>query len=84
MESFDKEGNGLFKLHVHVDERGFVWINLDGGDNPSIPWQRDFDGADTQPRLKEFIMDEYFFDHAWDMTGEYNWKTLVDNYNEVL
>ena len=26
--------------------------------------------------------DEYEFDHEWEMTGEYNWKILADNYNE--
>lgn len=84
MDSFDKGGNGLFKIHVHVDERGFVWVNLDGGaSEPSVPWKRDFAGADTQPRLGSFNMDDYSFDHAWNMAGDYNWKTLVDNYNEV-
>ncbi|RSL70869.1 hypothetical protein CEP53_001755 [Fusarium sp. AF-6] len=82
METFDKDANGLFKVHVHIDKRGFVWVNLDGGDKPSVPWKSDFDGADTQPRLGIFNMDDYTFDHAWDMHGDYNWKTLVDNYNE--
>lgn len=83
METFDKDANGLFKVHVHIDKRGFVWVNLDGGDKPSVPWKSDFDGADTQPRLGIFNMNDYTFDHAWDMHGDYNWKTLVDNYNEV-
>jgi hypothetical protein len=83
MNSFDKDSNGLFKVHVHIDVRGFVWVNLEAGDKPSIPWGTDFNGADKQPRLGEFNMDNYYFDHAWDMTGNYNWKTLVDNYNEV-
>lgn len=83
MQNFNQEGNGLFKLHVYVDTRGFVWANLDGEDKPSVSWQSDFHGADAQPRLGMFNMDEYTFDHTWDMDGDYNWKTLVDNYNEV-
>ncbi|KAM0554746.1 hypothetical protein ACHAPJ_006818 [Fusarium lateritium] len=82
VETFRKEENGLFKVHVHIDSRGFVWVNLDGGETPSVPWKADFEGADKQPRLGSFNMDEYTFDHAWDMHGDYNWKTLVDNYNE--
>ncbi|CAH0041630.1 unnamed protein product [Clonostachys rhizophaga] len=82
MPDFDKEGNSLFKIHVHVDSRGFVWVNLDAEDKPSVPWAQDFDGTDRQPRLDIFNMDDFKFDHAWDMKGDYNWKTLIDNYNE--
>ncbi|PCD43236.1 hypothetical protein AU210_002337 [Fusarium oxysporum f. sp. radicis-cucumerinum] len=81
MDTFDTDSNGLFKVHVYVDHRGFVWINLDGNETP-VPWEADFKGADKQPRLDNFDMDDYSFDHAWDMNGNYNWKTLVDNYNE--
>ncbi|KAH7007301.1 Rieske [2Fe-2S] iron-sulfur domain-containing protein [Ilyonectria destructans] len=82
MPSFDKESNALFKVHTHVDARGFVWVNLEAADKPSIPWGVDFEGSDKQQRLGQFNMDEFSFDHAWDMAGDYNWKTLVDNYNE--
>ncbi|KAL4963418.1 aromatic ring-hydroxylating oxygenase subunit alpha [Aspergillus stella-maris] len=80
--NFDKEQNGLFPVHVHLDQRGFVWVNLDGDESPSVPWTEDFLGADTQERLGDFNMDDYGFDHTWSMHGDYNWKTLVDNYNE--
>ena len=80
---FEKQKNGLYSIHVHVDERGFVWVNLDASEVPATPWNDDFLGADTQERLKDFNMAEYTFDHAWSMPGDYNWKTLVDNYNEV-
>ena len=79
---FEKDENGLFAVHVHVDQRGFVWVNLDASESP-IPWNEDFLGADTEQRLQDFNMDEYAFDHTWSMPGEYNWKALIDNYNEV-
>ncbi|OQE26670.1 hypothetical protein PENSTE_c005G05749 [Penicillium steckii] len=82
VSGFDKEQNGLFPLHVHVDQRGLVWVNLDANEIPITPWNEDFLGADTQKRLMDFDMTEYAFDHTWDMQGDYNWKTLVDNYNE--
>ncbi|KAJ3547160.1 hypothetical protein NM208_g1659 [Fusarium decemcellulare] len=82
MPDFDKEGNGLFKLHTHIDLRGFVWVNLDAKEKPSVPWNDDFLGSDSQSRLVDFNMVDYQFDHAWTMNGDYNWKTLVDNYNE--
>ncbi|KAL2828350.1 Rieske [2Fe-2S] iron-sulfur domain-containing protein [Aspergillus pseudoustus] len=79
---FDKEKNGLFPIHIHVDKRGFIWVNLEAGERPSVPWSADFLGADEQERLDDFKMNEYSFDHAWTMNGEFNWKTLLDNYNE--
>lgn len=28
-------------------------------------------------------MDDFTFDHAWELEGDYNWKAMADNYNEV-
>lgn len=70
-------------MHVHIDKLGFVWVNLDSKSEPEVRWEEDFAGVDEQPRLQAFKMDEYYFDHQWEMDGDYNWKTLADNYNEV-
>lgn len=81
---FKKEENGLYPVHVHIDELGFVWINLDAKQPvPTVPWEQDFATVDAQPRLAKFNMEDYQFDHEWQMTGDYNWKVLADNYNEV-
>ncbi|KAF5674677.1 cytochrome p450 oxidoreductase [Fusarium heterosporum] len=80
--SFDKTANDLFTIHVHVDKLGFVWINMESNSTPSVTWSDDFASVDTQPRLERFNMENYHFDHQWEMTGDYNWKTLADNYNE--
>ncbi|MCF7632423.1 Rieske 2Fe-2S domain-containing protein [Oscillospiraceae bacterium SCCA1] len=82
LQGFDKSQNGLFPIHVRVDNNGFIWVNLDGKQKPEIPWEEDFDGIDTQPRYTQFNFDEYEFDHFWEMDGAYNWKILADNYNE--
>ena len=81
---FDKEQNGLLPIHVHVDVLGFVWVNLDASATPSISWQDQLQNVDTQQRFASFDFSEYRFDHTWGMQGEYNWKTLADNYNECL
>ncbi len=83
VEGLDKTKNGLFPIHVHIDARGFVWVNLESSETPSVSWESRFAGSDTRDRLAEFNMDEYVFDHAWSMEGKYNWKACVDNYNEV-
>lgn len=79
---FDKAQHSLFPIHVHVDGMGFIYVNLEAGE-ASVPWSADFEGLDTQPRLVAYdLMRDYQFDHTWDMDGDYNWKTLADNYNE--
>ncbi|CAG8885667.1 unnamed protein product [Penicillium egyptiacum] len=78
---FKKEDQSLFPVHIHVDALGFIWVNLDSSQTP-IPWEEDFKGVDTQERFGQFDFGRYKFDHTWHMDGNYNWKTLADNYNE--
>ncbi|KAK5094845.1 hypothetical protein LTS08_008463 [Lithohypha guttulata] len=82
VENFDKSKNGLWPVHVHVDAHGFIWVNLDSATTASSTWEDDFNSVDQNPRHKEFDFDDYVFDHSWGMNGDYNWKTLADNYNE--
>lgn len=82
LEGFDRSQNSLFPIHVHIDDKGFVWINLDGGKTPEVAWSDDFGGVDMQERFNNYNWDDYTFDHSWEMEGEYNWKILADNYNE--
>lgn len=83
MPSFNKDENSLYKVHVHTDKLGFVWVNLEASETPTIAWNDDFLSVDEQPRFSKLNMDNYHYDHSWDMIGEYNWKTLADNYNEA-
>jgi len=83
VEDFSKDDYALFRVHSKVDKQGFVWINLDSGDEPSVKWEDKFLSVDEQPRLNAFDMKKFHFDHSWSMKGDYNWKTLIDNYNEV-
>ncbi|KAJ5585577.1 uncharacterized protein N7459_005377 [Penicillium hispanicum] len=78
---FQKENQSLLSLHVHIDTIGFVWVNLDSSTSP-VPWEEDFAGVDTQDRFQDFDFNQYRFDHTWHMNGDFNWKTLADNYNE--
>lgn len=82
LPGFDKTQNSLFPIHVHVDVNGFIWINLDAKPKPEVEWQEDFEGVDTQERLKQFKFDEYDYDHTWEIAANYNWKIAADNYNE--
>jgi phenylpropionate dioxygenase-like ring-hydroxylating dioxygenase large terminal subunit len=79
---FQKENHGLFPIHIHIDALGFIWVNLDASPTPEVAWDDDFHGVDTQERFRNFDFSQYKFDHTWEMQGDYNWKTLADNYNE--
>ncbi|ETS85618.1 hypothetical protein PFICI_03643 [Pestalotiopsis fici W106-1] len=79
---FDKTQHALLPVNVHIDAKGFIWVNLQAG-KPDVAWEDDFEGVDIQPRLTHFdLMRDYRYDHSWSMEGDYNWKTLADNYNE--
>ncbi|KPM36567.1 hypothetical protein AK830_g9985 [Neonectria ditissima] len=82
LPTFDKASNSLFQIHVHVDHLGFIWVNLDSEPEPAVTWAEFFASVDLQDRLQKFDMTQYHFDHQWGMVGDYNWKTLADNYNE--
>ncbi|KAI1617058.1 Rieske [2Fe-2S] iron-sulfur domain-containing protein [Exophiala viscosa] len=82
MEHFDKSQYSLFEAHLRVDKLGWVWVNLDSASPPTISWEKHFQGVDQQPRLGKFTMEAFEFDHTWEMEGEYNWKNIIDNYNE--
>lgn len=83
MDNFNKSEYSLFKLHTHIDQQGFVWVNLDGSSSPSMTWEQQFQGVDTQKRLENFPTKDYKYDHTWTMDGAFNWKSLIENYNEV-
>lgn len=82
IEGFDKSKNSLLPIHVHIDLKGFIWVNLDASEKPEIAWSDDYDGTDRQTKSEGYNFDDYHFDHAWEMEGEYNWKILADNYSE--
>jgi len=84
LSDFDKNQNGLFKIHVRVDSKGFIWINLDGKPTPEIQWEEDFVGVDNQGRFEQqqIEFDDYAPDHTYEIDGNYNWKMASDNFNE--
>ncbi|KAF5017879.1 hypothetical protein F66182_10174 [Fusarium sp. NRRL 66182] len=81
LDGFDMAKNDLLPIHVLVDAKGFIWINLDASKTPEN-WSAEFKGIDQMARHESFGFDDYYFDHTWGMSGDYNWKTLADNYNE--
>ncbi|PIG82808.1 hypothetical protein AARAC_003109 [Aspergillus arachidicola] len=81
VQNFDKSQNGLFKIHLRKDKLGFIWVNLDGAENPE-PWEKEFDGIDEQERYQNYNLADYIFDHEFEIDAETNWKLCSDNFNE--
>lgn len=82
LSNFEPSSNNLLPIHVHIDNNGFIWVNLDAQETPEIAWSDEFEGVDTQARFIPYNFEEFQFDHTWSMDGDYNWKALADNYNE--
>ncbi|OJD25592.1 hypothetical protein ACJ73_03038 [Blastomyces percursus] len=82
LAGFNAEDYSLFPIHLHVDRCGFVWVNLDAKEIPSVSWDEQCGTADVQERLGDFEMEKYSYDHSWSFEAKYNWKAMVDNYNE--
>ncbi|PSK37501.1 S-phase delaying protein 1 [Elsinoe australis] len=78
---FNKSENSLFSSHVRKDALGFIWVNLDSSDTPE-PWEKEFDGIDTQNRYDGYDMNVYVFDHEFEIDAATNWKLCSDNFNE--
>lgn len=74
LPAFDRSKNGLFPLHTHVDEKGFVWINMDAKTQPETAWNE----SNRTARYSSFNLDDYTFDHVKQDTSSFNWKTLAD------
>ena len=82
MEGFDKSQNGLFPIHLRIDGKGFIWINLDGQEMPEVSWEEDFVDVDNQDRFKNYDFDDYVLEHVYELDAKYNWKAAADNFNE--
>lgn len=65
LTSFEKEKNGLYPVHVHIDRTGFIWVNMDAGEKPEVPWEQEFDQVDNQARFSRFNFDDYELDHTY-------------------
>ncbi|KAF1938083.1 ISP domain-containing protein [Clathrospora elynae] len=79
---FEKEENGLFRIHVNVDGNGFVWVNMDAGEIPEVSWEEHFANVDVQARYSHLNFDDYELDHTYELDCQYNWKIASDNFNE--
>lgn len=78
--SFDPAQYSLFKIHTHVIESGFIFVNLSVEEPPRFQqWFGNFENE-----WDRFRPDEYEYAYSWTITGAYNWKTWMDGYQECV
>ena len=85
VDGFDTSEYGLFPIHIHVDRNGFVYANLDAKGTPDVSWDCQYGLLDQQEVLVSSGVDwnSVEFDLTWTKEGQFNWKLMQDNYNEV-
>jgi phenylpropionate dioxygenase-like ring-hydroxylating dioxygenase large terminal subunit len=85
VDGFDPSERGLFPIHIHVDRNGFVFANLDAKETPDISWEEQYEMLDQQEVFVSSGVDwdSVEFDLTWSKDGQFNWKLMQDNYNEV-
>lgn len=76
---FDKLDNGLFEIKTHITKQGLIYINFDQGDDV-IPFDDWFKGMQTE--MEEYDFSDYEYEMSYELDGQFNWKTLMDGYQE--
>ncbi|KAH6648042.1 Rieske [2Fe-2S] iron-sulfur domain-containing protein [Truncatella angustata] len=82
ISEFEKDQNGLLRIHTKIDTNGFIWINMDSKEEPEVSWEEHFKNVDIQDRYEPLNFDDYELDHSYELDGDFNWKILADNFNE--
>lgn len=77
VEGFDKSENSLYPINMHVTPQGLVFVNFSRDPMPFDDW---FSGLTTE--LNEFDFDDYEYHMSYELHGDFNWKTLMDGYQE--
>ena len=81
VEGFKKEENSLFPIRTHVTPQGLVFVNFSNEDDASvIPFDDWFKGLTNE--MNEFDFDDYEYHMSYELHGDFNWKTLMDGYQE--
>ncbi|KAJ4313449.1 hypothetical protein N0V94_006936 [Neodidymelliopsis sp. IMI 364377] len=73
--NLDKDQNSLFRCHTKIDNKGFIWINLDAKEIPGVSWEEKFDDVGAQSQVTQTNFDDYAFaQEVKKENGKYNWK----------
>ncbi|KAH3671061.1 hypothetical protein OGAPHI_000772 [Ogataea philodendri] len=79
VEGFDPKANSLFEIKTHTTKQGLVFINFDNTEN-FTPFEEFFAGLEEE--MNEYDFDDYEYHMSYELDGQFNWKTLMDGYQE--
>lgn len=79
VEGFDPAANSLYEIKTHVTRQGLVFINFDNTES-AVPFEEFFAGL--QEEMDEYDFDDYEYHMSYELDGQFNWKTLMDGYQE--
>lgn len=78
MLTLDRLPQSLFPIHIHVSDKGFIFINFSAEEPVAFG---DHFGSLTNEWSK-LPVDEYSYAYSWQVTGKFNWKSdLVFSYS---
>lgn len=79
IEGFDPTANSLYEIKTHTSRQGLVFVNFDNTEN-FTPFEEFFAGLENE--MDEFDFDDYDYHMSYELDGQFNWKTLMDGYQE--
>ncbi|CAK7892215.1 hypothetical protein CAAN1_01S09032 [[Candida] anglica] len=79
VEGFKKEENSLFPIKTHTTDQGLVFVNF-SQEEDVIPFSTWFQGIEKD--FSEYDFDDYEYNMSYELNGKFNWKTLMDGYQE--
>ncbi|KAI9726691.1 MAG: hypothetical protein M1834_008956 [Cirrosporium novae-zelandiae] len=96
LQDFDPKSHSLFQVHTHTTAQGFIFVNFDAAETPSVSFGDqfgdDFDPNPTSTTGCEIGNEyEYFQKHGWEYDNtwesstigtQFNWKTFTDGFQE--
>jgi len=77
VEGFEKSENSLYAIPIHVTPQGLVFVNFN---QDAVKFDDWFGGLTIE--LNEFDFDDYEYHMSYELHGDFNWKTLMDGYQE--
>ncbi|RCK58817.1 putative dioxygenase subunit alpha YeaW [Candida viswanathii] len=79
VEGFKMEENGLLPIHTHITPQGLVFVSFNSDPVPFETW---YEGLTEE--LSTFDFADYEYHMSYELDGTFNWKTLMDGYNECF
>jgi len=80
VEGFDRSKNGLFEISVHITPQGLIFVNFDCSEEGPVSFKEWYGGLEEE--LDEVNFDAYEYHSSYQLDGRFNWKTLMDGYQE--